>query len=102
MDRSTGYQILKEVVLNATTGTDVELEFQESSTFVSTQSIKQLQVAYLKGNEYLRLDNLQESLRQAGQLSVFEYRGRGTREQPTLVADVDLDGEKFQLIYLLS
>lgn len=102
MAGSSGYQALRKAVLQAKVGTDAELEFEETTVLVAALAVKQLRVTYLSGNEYLSLVNLQEGLEHAGELKAFEYRGRGSEEQPTLVADVDIEGDKYQIVYLLA
>lgn len=101
MAESTGLPSLREAVEHAQVGTEGVLEFSERLKIAGSNVAKQLHVSYQSGNEYLRLDTLLAALQQAGTVKVFEYRGRGAGEQPRLVADVEVAGEIFQLIYHL-
>jgi hypothetical protein len=103
MASRTGFAALGEALKQAQVDTDADLELTESSAMAGAiVPIKQLHASYRSGNEYLRLDTLLCALGDVGTVKVFEYRGRGAGEKPTLVADVDIAGELYQLIYHLE
>jgi hypothetical protein len=84
--------------------TDANINHDAEFAFDVVRGLNQqprLIVRYIKGNEYLRLDRLMERLRQIGEVTIFEFRGRGRTERPSLIADMRIDGENIQLIYEL-
>jgi hypothetical protein len=93
---------LRAALKKAQVGTDGELEFAEASETVGIMVIKQLHASYRAGEEYMRLDTLLEELRTLGTVKVFEFRGHRAGAEPRLVADIDIAGERFQVIYHLA
>ena len=102
MDEISKFDGLQAALKKAQVDTGCELELTELSAMAGINAIKQLHVSYRAGNEYLRLDTLVDELRAIGAVKVFEFRGRGASEQPRLVAEIDIAGETFQLIYHLA
>lgn len=103
MPEGSGFAKLRDALNKAKVGTESDLEFAKTPVVVAALSIKQLHVTYKSGNEFLQLGVLYEALQECGEVNAFEFRGRGGQpgECPTLVADLDISGEKYQLIYHL-
>lgn len=102
MAANTKLDALRGAFQNAQVEADGEYEFTESSEMLGINVVKQLHVSYRSGNEYLRLDLLLQALGKVGTVVVFEFRGRGQQEQIRIVADVNIAGEIYQLIYSLA
>jgi len=96
------YKALREAISDAQVGTDGHLDFIEKSEVVASVTIRQLFVTYASGNEFLSLSRLQTNLIRIGNLSNFEYRGRGRKEVPTITATLTVDGQRYDLIYQLA
>lgn len=103
MVEDSGFASLRQAIAQAQVGTDADVDYVETETIVATIAVKQLNIIYKSGNEYLRLDRFYEALQRCGKVEVFEFRGRGREpnEQPTLVADVRIAGQRYQVIYHL-
>lgn len=94
-------KVLRDAVNQASAPQSVEFRFEERHVLVGPVGTWQLRVTYVRGNEYLRLDRLLDELRKTGKVEVFEFRGRGRDELPTIVADVRMGDKVFQLVYEL-
>src|SRR5689334_7066080 len=92
------FRALREAVTEAQAGSDGQLNFRETSEMVGPVLIRQLVVSYTSGNEHLSLLKMHASLSRIGKLSHFEYRGRGSKEVPSLTAVLMVDGQRYDLI----
>lgn len=102
MSKETVFTSLRAAFSQAQVGTDAFIDFAESSDVIAGVLVHQLRVSYQRGNEYIRLDSLLSALGRVGKVDVFEYRGRGRNELPSLVADVLAGGERYRLMYALT
>ncbi len=101
-DTSDVFNSLRKAIERAQVDTGGKLDFQRKTVAVAGITAEQLIVSYISGNEYLRLDRLIENLNEVGQVSLFEYRGRGMDEIPSFLVEVKIDNSTYQLIYLME
>ena len=72
---------------------DAEFGYAGETISESGTQVNQLRIQYSGGNEYIRIDHLMKSLAEVGKILLFEFRGRGGRESPRLVVEVEIDDQ---------
>ena len=81
---------------------DCVFSFTTKTTTVAGLSVAQCLVKYVSGNEYIRIDMLVDAFRGLGEITLIEYRGRGSTDAVQLLFEFKIKKLRHQVIYLLS
>jgi hypothetical protein len=92
---------VRQAFHDANVGADCNFSFNTKSTAFGVTPISQCIVEYQTGNEYIRLDKLIESFRRFGEITLIEYRGRGSNDSIQIGFEFKFEDELHQVIYLL-
>ena len=92
---------VKQAFYTANVCHDCNFAFEPSTQVIAGLSVTQCKVTYVSGNEYLNLKALFDILRNFGEITIIELRGRGESEANQLLIEFRFDGVAHQVIYVL-
>ena len=92
---------VKQAFYEANVNHDCVFDFKMDSHVCAAVTIAQCVVSYKSGNEYIRFDILLSRIKAYGDITFFEFRGRGANDANQICIAMKIQGIDHQIIYLL-